>query len=168
MIFWKSVLKLGNIVLRDGFKDFLYGLYMKNIPVVILSAGIGNVILETLRFNNCLYDNVYIVSNFIDFKNNLMLPFSSDIIHTCNKSINKLPFEVTKKIENKEYILLFGDLIEDLKMVGSSDLYKTISFGFLDKNVDENFDFYKNFFDVVLTDNSSFYDVKNILEKHNL
>ena len=59
------MLKLGNIVLRDGFKDFLYGLYMQNIPVVILSAGIGNVILETLKLYNCLYDNIYIVSNFI-------------------------------------------------------------------------------------------------------
>lgn len=160
------MLKLGNIVLRDGFKDFLYGLYMQNIPVVILSAGIGNVILETLKLYNCLYDNIYIVSNFIDFENNLMLPFSYNIIHSCNKSINNLPFEVAKKIENKNYILLFGDLVEDLKMVGSRDLYKTVSFGFLDKNVDENFNFYKNSFDVVLTDNSSFYDVKNILKKH--
>lgn len=160
----KKCVFYGNIIFRDGIKDFLYDLYIKNIPVIILSAGIGNVILETLKLNNCLYDNIYIVSNFIDFKNNLMLPFSSEIIHTCNKSINILSSHISNKIIDKDYILLFGDLIEDLNMINSKDLNKTFSFGFLEKNVDKNFEFYKNSFDVVLTDNSSFYDVKNILE----
>lgn len=152
------------MVFRDGVKDFLYDLYMKHIPVIILSAGIGNVILESLKLNDCLYNNIYIVSNFIDFENNLMLPFTSKIIHTCNKSISRLSFSVADKIKNKDYILLFGDLMEDLNMVNSKDLNRTFSFGFLEKNIDKNLEFYKQSFDVVLTDNSSFYVIKNILE----
>lgn len=159
-----TCIKSGNMPFRDGFKTFLDILYDYNIPVVILSAGIGNVIAQVLKLNECLYDNVHIISNFIKFEDNKMLPFNDDIIHTSNKSIDKLPDNICKEINNKDYILLFGDLIEDLNMVHKEDLSKTISFGFLEKNIDKNFEFYKQYFDVVLTDNPSFDDVRKILE----
>lgn len=159
-----ACVKSGNMPFRDGFKSFLSYLHEYNIPVIILSAGIGNVIAEVLKLNDCFYDNVHIISNFIKFEDNKMLPFNDDIIHTANKSIDKLPDYVSKAIKNKDYILLFGDLIEDLNMVHKDDLNKTISFGFLEKNIDKNFEFYKQCFDVVLTDNSSFDDVRKILE----
>lgn len=160
-----NCIKSANIIFRDGFKSFFYNLYINNIPVVIMSAGIGNVIVEILKYNNCLYDNVCIVSNFIKFKNNEMLPFNDEIIHSSNKNINLLPSNFLNKIKNKKHILLFGNLIEDLNMVNKEDLNRTISFGFLEKNVDKNMELYKNSYDVVLTDNSSFYDVEKILSK---
>lgn len=163
-----NCVKNSNIKLRDGVKDFLTFLYNKNIPVIILSAGIGNVIVEFLKLNNCFYGNIHITSNFIKFEDNLMLPFNDEMIHTSNKCIDRISFEVTKKIKDKDYILLFGDLIEDLNMVNKEDLSKTISFGFLERNVDKNFEFYKNSFDVVFTDNSSFYDVKDVLLKYDI
>lgn len=152
-----------NVKFRSGFKSFLVNLYQKNIPVIILSAGIGNVITELLKANKCLYSNIHIISNFIKFDNNKMLPFNDKIIHTSNKDINVLPNDFANKIKDKSYILLFGNLIEDLNMVNKKDLYRTISFGFLEKNIDENINRYKNSYDVVLTDNSSFDIVRNIL-----
>lgn len=159
-----ACVKYSNMPFRNGFKKFLSDLHHYNIPVIILSAGIGNVISQVLKLNDCFYDNVHVVSNFIKFENNKMLPFNDDIIHTSNKSIDKLPNYIFEEIKNKDYILLFGDLIEDLNMVHKEDLDKTISFGFLEKNVDNNFDVYKQHFDVVLTDNSSFNDVAKILK----
>lgn len=159
-----ACVKAGNMYFRNGFKRFLSDLHKFNIPIIILSAGIGNVIDQVLKLNSCFYDNVHIISNFIKFENNKMLPFKDDIIHTCNKSIDRLPDYIYKEIKSKDYILLFGDLIEDLNMIHKEDLDKTISFGFLDKNVDTNFNFYKQHFDVVLTNNSSFDDVAKILK----
>ena len=92
-----------------------------------------------------------------------MLPFNDKIIHSSNKHIETLPSNFLDKITNLPYILLFGNLIEDLNMINEQDLNKTISFGFLEKNVDVNLSKYKNSFDIVLTDNSSFNDVENIL-----
>ena len=157
--------KNGHVCFRNGFKEFLNFLYNNNVPVIIVSAGIGNVIYEFLKFNNCLYSNVHIISNFINFKDNVMLPFKDEMIHSCNKCIRKLPADLNNEICNKEYILLFGDLIEDLEMVSKEDLIRTISFGFLEKKIDDNLVFYKNAFDVVLTNNSSFNDVQSILNK---
>lgn len=152
-----------NIKFRSGFKSFLFKLYQKNIPVIILSAGIGNVIIELLKANECLYSNISIISNFIKFDDNKMLPFNDKIIHTSNKDINVLSVDFANKIKDKNYILLFGNLIEDLNMVNKKDLSKTISFGFLEKNADENINRYRNSYDVVLTDNSSFDVVRDIL-----
>ena len=155
--------RVANVKFRDGFLDFLDKLHANNIPVVIFSAGIKNVITEILRANNCLFDNVYLVSNFIEFKDNKMLPFKDKIIHSSNKDISLLPNDLLNTINSKDYILLFGNLVEDLNMVGKSNLHKTISFGFLEQNVEKNIDIYRNSYDVVLTDNSSFYDVEDVL-----
>ncbi len=160
-----NCVKNGNVSFRKGFKEFLFFLYKHNIPVIIVSAGIGNVIYELLNLHNCLFSNVHIISNFINFDNNVMLPFTDEMIHSCNKCIRKLPQDLNNQIRDKDYILLFGDLIEDLQMVPNEDLLRTLSFGFLEKKVDDNLPFYKDSFDVVLTDNSSFYDVQSVFNR---
>lgn len=160
-----NCVKNANLHLRDGVKEYFKYLYDLNVPVVILSAGIGNVIEEYLKLNNCLFSNIYIKSNFIKFENNKMVKFDDLIIHSSNKSINSLLDNIKNNFYKKDFILLFGDLIEDLNMVNKNDLYKTLSFGFLENNVDANISFYKNAFDIVLTDNSSFFDVQKILDK---
>ncbi len=152
-----------NVSFRNNAKDFLGFLYKNNIPVIIVSAGIGNVIYEFLKFNNCLYDNIFIISNFLDFENNKVLPFNKEMIHSCNKSIRKLPENFYKKIRDRIYILLFGDLIEDLNMVPTNLRENTLSFGFLERQIDDNLKFYLDAFDVVLTDNSSFSDIQKII-----
>lgn len=154
----------GNVVLRRGLKDLLLDFYRKNVPVIILSAGIGNVIEQVLRLEGCLYDNIYIISNFFTFENNTLLPFTNPIIHTCNKSLELLPTPIKQQITNKDYFLLLGDFIEDIHMAPSKYLYRTLSFGFLEKNVNANLELYKNSFDVVLTDHASFYDVSNVIK----
>lgn len=154
-----------DIVFRSGVKNFLRNLYNLHVPIIILSAGIGNVIVEVLKQNECLYDNIHVISNFLKFEDNHMLPFQDKMIYTFNKCINQLPTTISTKIMHKDYILLFGDLIEDLNMVSKEDLDRTLSFGFLEKNVKDNLEFYRSSFDIVLTNNSSFDDVQNILNE---
>lgn len=160
-----NCVKDGNIKFHNGCKDFLKKLYELEIPVIILSAGIGNVIVEWLEQNNCLYSNIHITSNFIEFENDRMLPFEDKMIHTSNKSINRLPLNLKEEILSKDYILLFGDLIEDLNMLRGHNSSNVISFGFLENRVSENLHHYTKAFDVVLTGNSSFIDIDKILNK---
>ena len=63
----KECINNSHLELRKGAKDFLFKLYKNNIPVVILSAGIGNVIEQFLKKEECYYDNMTIISNFIKF-----------------------------------------------------------------------------------------------------
>ena len=121
-----------NLIFRDGAKDFLYNMYKNNIPVIILSAGIGNVIKRFLENNNCLYSNIFIIANFITFdKNGKIERFQGDLIHTLNKTITgHLPKEQEEKISSKKYKMLFGDLIEDKNMLPKDEWNSTISVRF--------------------------------------
>ena len=117
------------VIFREGGKEFLNYMYKLNIPVIILSAGIGNIIELFLKKNNCLTNNVHIISNFIPFdKNGNIKKFKGELIHTLNKTMSgHISKEIYKKINNKKYRLLLGDFIEDKKIIPIEDWDKTIS-----------------------------------------
>lgn len=152
-----------NTKFHNGCKEFLDYMYKLNVPIVIISAGIGNVIIELLKKYNCFYPNISIFSNFIQFDNDKMVRFSDNMIHTSNKSMSVLPLDLQTEFLSKDYVLVFGDLVEDLDMAKGIDFNKVLSFGFLEHSIKENLNFYRQAFDVVLTNGSSFFEVQNIL-----
>ena len=150
--------------LRKGAKEFLFELYKNNIPLIILSAGIGNVIERFLKEENCYYKKIKIISNFIKFdENGNMKKFQDNLIYTCNKDIDKLQDVKKKEIEKKEYRIVIGDLIEDIAMMGEYPDEKSLKIGFLNKNISKNLEKYNDNFDVVLTEESNFYDIEKII-----
>lgn len=150
------------LYLRDGAKEFLQHLNSQNKNVVIMSSGVGNVVESFLRKEDCIFDNTYIVSNFFQFINKRATINLENIMATANKEYKRIPGEIKCKIEKNKYGLLFGDLVEDLKMANNLD--KTLTFGFLDENIANNLEEFKNNFDIVLTENEDFNTVKNILK----
>jgi len=50
---------------RDGSVEAFNKLYCYNVPVIVLSAGVGDVVELTLKHENLLTDNVSVVSNFL-------------------------------------------------------------------------------------------------------
>lgn len=64
---------------------------------------------------------------------------------------NHLPEEIQKKVDNLEFALLLGDMVEDKKMLDESKLDNAILVGFLNDKIEENLEVYKKNFDVVLT-----------------
>lgn len=159
----KSI-KTSNIELRTGVIEFFNFTKEEKIPIIILSAGIGNTIEEILKQNSCYFENIHIISNFIKFNNEgYMLKYEEDLIHSLNKNIDKInQKEIIDMIKNKEYRIVIGDLIEDIKMAGSYPDDKLIKIGFLNQNVNENLEKYKEKFDIVLTKESQ--DFKKIRE----
>lgn len=104
------------LVFRKGAKDFLQKMFYENIPVIILSAGIGNVIEEFLKQEKCYYENIHIISNFITLKEDGMQKFDKTILHSMNKTIKgNLPLTIENEIKKKKYTLLCGDIIEDIR-----------------------------------------------------
>lgn len=160
-------IKQSNLIFRQGAKDILEKCYKENIPIIILSAGIGNVIEQFLKANNCYTDNMYIISNFIEFKSDgSMKKFDySKMIHTLNKTMpGHLPKEIQQKIQDKEYAILMGDMVEDEKMIEESKWKKTIKIGFLNKKLEENLPIYLKHFDIVLTkEDATFEIIDNIV-----
>lgn len=157
-------LKNPNMWLRDGVKEFLKEMSNENIPVIVMSSGMGNVIKAFLEKEDCMFDNMIIVSNFFQFKNGKTYIDIDKLMATSNKEYKKIPEEVRKQIEIKNKAVLFGDLIEDIKMVNKEKLQVTLTVGFLDNNVEQNLEKYNKNFDIVLTGGENFNTVRSLLK----
>lgn len=159
----KKSLKNKTINLRKDAQELFKTAYEYNIPIIILSAGISNIIEEFLKENNCLYDNVYIISNIIKFKDGIIKTFRDKMIHSMNKGEIKLPPKVKEIIKNKQEAILLGDNLSDIKMAPQNK--KIIKVGFL-TNEDEKATYYKNF-DIVYPADASFKKLIDMLKANN-
>lgn len=160
----KKSIKEGGLKYREGAKEFLNKMKVLGVPVIIISAGIGNVIEEFLKNENDYYDNIKIVSNFIAFENGLIKEITGGTIHSLNKNIVRLDDESKENLKNRENILLLGDGVGDLKMVSKENIQNTITIGFLDEKIEENLKVYNENFDIVLTNKGTFNEVNKILK----
>lgn len=159
----KKSLTGANLYLRDGAKEFLEEMKNKDIPVIIMSSGIGNIVKAFLEKEKCLFNNIVIVSNFFEFNNEKAYIDINQIMATSNKEYKRIPKNIRERLEKKRKAILLGDLIEDIKMTDKENLQHTLTIGFLDENIEQNLEKYNNNFDIVLTEYSNFNDVKNIL-----
>ena len=95
--------------------------------------------------------------------------FSEPIIHSLNKyqfNFKGSPYE--KYIIDRKNILLFGDSIGDIAMSKSIDHEQVLSFGFLNIDIEKNIEKFKNVYDVVIANDSSFNfanDIINLLSE---
>lgn len=144
---------------RKGAKTFLKTMNKKNIPVIIISAGIGNFIEQFLIKNNCDFDNIYILSNFIKFQKKIAVGMTDNIIHSLNKDEISLPLKIKESILNRKNVILFGDLLADIKMIKASKRSEALKIGFLEENIMENKEIYEQNFDIVCTNNTSYIEI---------
>lgn len=163
----KKALQKKPLKFRKGAKEFLQKSQQNNIPVIILSAGIGNVIQEFLEEQNCYSSNIYIISNFIEFEKDKMQKFNKTLIHSMNKNLKgRLPQAIQETIAKKDYAILCGDLIEDIQMLPKEKQQNTMMIGFLNDNLEQNWDHYKENYDIVLTEeDANFQEVEKIIEE---
>lgn len=159
----KDSLKDGGLNYREGSKEFLAKMNEFGIPVIIISAGIGNVIEEFLYKENDYYPNIKIVSNFINFENGIIKDIRGETIHALNKNIVSLDEDSKKILENRKNILLLGDGLADLKMISEEKMKNAITVGFLDEKIEENLKYFNEKFDIVLTNQGTLNDVNKIL-----
>uniref|UniRef100_A0A3Q4HXB0 5'-nucleotidase, cytosolic IIIB n=1 Tax=Neolamprologus brichardi TaxID=32507 RepID=A0A3Q4HXB0_NEOBR len=59
--------KESSAMLREGYKVFFDHLAEHQVPLLILSAGVGDVLEEVIRQNHVFHPNVHIISNYMDF-----------------------------------------------------------------------------------------------------
>ncbi|RAL54816.1 hypothetical protein DM860_013512 [Cuscuta australis] len=165
-----------NIAFRDGVAELFELLEERNVSVLIFSAGLADIIEEVLRQKLCKsFKNVRIVSNRMVFdENGHLLHFKGKTIHVLNKNEHALDmaaplhdqFDEDKGMVNEESslkqrtnVLLLGDHIGDLGMSDGLNFETRISVGFLNHNIDDSLDSYRNAFDVLYLDDASMHGV---------
>lgn len=55
------------VFIRDGYQQFFGHLHQMSVPLLIFSAGIGDVLEEVIRQAGVFHPNVKVFSNYMDF-----------------------------------------------------------------------------------------------------
>ena len=80
---------------REGAKEFLKSMNDRNIPIIVISAGVGNIIQQFLINNDCNFPNIYICSNFLEYENGIIQGVrDNNLIHPLNKNEISLPANI--------------------------------------------------------------------------
>lgn len=144
----KDIIKDSKIVLRNGASEFFNLLAKEGIPLIIFSAGLGDLIQEFLKKDNKMQKNIHIVSNFYKFdKNGKVTGYKSKVIHTFNK--NEIDIK-DKTIENRKNVILLGDNLGDLGMLKGLDYDILIKICFLNQETKNLLEDFKKHFDVII------------------
>ena len=142
---FKNTVNNGNVKLRKYVKEVFEICRQKNIPIIILSAGLGDLITCILEKEKINHSNVTIVSNWFLFEGDTVVGYKTPFIHATNKDEDHLSQQVKESLIGRNNIVLAGDSLSDLKMLPSQNTGRTITFGFLNGAQNLLPEFKKNF-----------------------
>lgn len=146
--------------LKEGCKWLFNTLEHCDIPLLIFSAGLGDIIQEWICQQCGSYKNIKIVSNFMSFdcKTNRINGFQGNMIHIFNKNEGVLlDTDYEKMIENRQNVILLGDSVGDVDMAaGIPNLQNILKIGFLNEHPEELLARYMDIYDIVLVNDSTF------------
>ncbi|KAM2028701.1 hypothetical protein FF1_040033 [Malus domestica] len=170
------------IAFREGVVELFEFLEERDIPVLIFSAGLADIIEEVMRQKvHRLFKNVKIVSNRMEFDDNgRLLSFRGKTIHSLNKNEHALdmagplhdrlgdvdgpPYE-NASVKTRLNVLLLGDHIGDLGMSDGLNYENRISVGFLNDNVENSLDGYRKAFDMVYLNDAPMWGVVKLVSQ---
>lgn len=132
-------LESGCFALRGNLQEMFNVLEKAEVPLLIFSAGISNVLESALQKSiGALPKNMDVASNKLLFdESGVLVGFSQPVLHVMNKSchafLDTVPFFKRLNNENRKNLFVFGDSIGDLKMTEGLDVQpaNVIKIGFL-------------------------------------
>jgi len=149
-----DMVKTSSCELRDDTDILMSSLEKEQVPVLIFSAGLGDLILAILQQFKTHHSNMKVISNFCDYNDEgFVVGLKSPMIHMFNKSENSVH---DPELEHRHNVVLLGDSLGDLSMAdGVKNVNVVLSIGFLNKKISENLPRYKEKYDVVLVDDQT-------------
>jgi 2-hydroxy-3-keto-5-methylthiopentenyl-1-phosphate phosphatase len=170
--------------IRKYLKEYFELLIELEVPIIIISGGIKEVIIDLLKQSikdfelYCIQKKIVIIANELIFdKEKGCIGYSPDVIYTFNKSyfVKKIIEKDFPQIEN---YLIFGDHLNDYDSVQDLNLSQEhiIGFGFINikpeyiedeskkKEIAKNIEDYKKVYDVNLIGDTDFLFMLKIME----
>jgi len=155
------------IPMRDNINIFFDLIDKYHIPLLVFSAGLGDIIEGLLNKYNINDENVNVISNFYDFDSTGKIKgYKGKIIHTFNKGEvaikNDLHFNY---IKDKKNVILLGDSLGDLDMAKGVDHNVVLKIGFFNKGDDRLLEKYKEYYDVLILNDGPMDYINNLLKE---
>ena len=152
-------------LVQDNKRSIWVRLEDKNIPLLIFSAGLGDVIKGYLDAECLSYDKMHVLANFFEFdKNGLAIGYKEPVVTSVNKNeglVNHAQY--LKEIEGRKNVILLGDQLEDNMMADGLKHDCVLKIGFASKK--EDVEAFSNVYDVVVINGNSMSYVNMLLEE---
>ena len=164
-----SMVKETRVALRSGMDEFFRKVKMFDIPTLVASAGLGDVIDEVFIQQADLPSQVSVLANFYEFNEEGIAVGlqNKEMLHTFNKDkISLLHKPYFDAQSNRTNALVMGDTLGDPTMSNNIDYLKCIlKVGFLNSNVENSLTQYLSVYDLVLTRDASMAVVNVLLQE---
>ncbi|GMF17956.1 unnamed protein product [Phytophthora lilii] len=185
----KEAVASGTLDFRQGFHPLFKLLHDQQVPTLVFSAGLYDVIHAALEKEFAAEqkrtgqieageiqdeqvftpNNVHVVSNIMRFDAQGRIEgFDGRVIHPLTKTAHALldsPFWEERQLGKRRNVLLLGDSRGDVRMADGLDADEIIRVGFLNVHVDEALDEYLELYDVVFTNDASLVPVQMLIEQ---
>ncbi|XP_076051995.1 cytosolic 5'-nucleotidase IIIB isoform X1 [Oratosquilla oratoria] len=139
--------------LRDGTEGMMQVLNEKGVPVLVFSAGMGDILEHVLMRFGVYTPNVKVVSNYFKYnEEGYMVGFQGDLIHMFNKNENAIhSSDYFSQLTSRSNIILMGDSLGDINMaVGVPQPHNILRIGFLNDKVEERMESFMQGYDIIL------------------
>ncbi len=161
-----EVVANGCVKVREGFEDLLLFAKERGIPMLIFSAGLGDVIRTYLERSGLFFPNLHLISNFFKFDpGGKAIGFDGEVIHSFNKTEERVkgkPYQAI--VEKRKNVVLLGDGLGDITMADGERHDNIIKIGFLNGEKD-HLEAFKQVFDAVIVEDKGLEDVLDLLRK---
>ncbi|KAG7396865.1 5'-nucleotidase, cytosolic III [Phytophthora boehmeriae] len=181
----KEAVALGSLSYRQGFHPLFKLLQDRQVPTLIFSAGLYDVIHaalerefaaeskrsggESVPKKGFTPSNVHVVSNMMRFNaQGVIEAFDGALIHSLNKTARVLldsPFWQKCQLEKRRNVLLLGDSRGDARMAEGLKTEEIIRVGYLSVHVDASLDEYLDLFDVVIINDGTLFPVEMLVDQ---
>ncbi|KAJ3685853.1 hypothetical protein LUZ61_015017 [Rhynchospora tenuis] len=171
-----------SITFRDGVVQLFEFLKEKDIPVVIFSAGLADIIEEVFRQKlHRSFKNIKVVSNRMQFdESGRLVAFKGKTIHVFNKNEHAIDMAAPIHdkfgssdssdvngtfVKDRTNIVLLGDGLGDLGMSDGVSFEHRIAVGFLNSNIEKSLKDYSEAFDIVFLNDAPMWGVVDLVSE---
>lgn len=161
----EDVLKKFPIILRSWASEFFRILHSNQVPLLLFSAGLGDMIRQTLTALHLLTDNVHLLSNFFVFDGDgRAVDYTKPVIHVFNKDEGQvLNSPYSPVVQQRKNVILLGDTLWDTAMLEWCTHQVVIKIGYCHEPSKSNLELYSREFDCVLLDDQGLEPVIQLL-----
>mmetsp|Transcript_22109 Transcript_22109/g.72803 ORF Transcript_22109/g.72803 Transcript_22109/m.72803 type:complete len:330 (-) Transcript_22109:261-1250(-) len=111
-----ACVKAGHFRFREGVPELLAQLKEREVPILVFSAGIADVLEEIFKQRLGL-EGLPIISNKMKFdEEGKLVGFENNTIHIMNKGAVALEGQNLELVKDKSNVILLGDSLGDLRM----------------------------------------------------
>lgn len=163
-----------NMQFRAGLTEFVDLTDAHDIPLLIFSAGIADVIEELLSVNKLTRINQSVISNHMIFSgpahDGALVGFREPLIHTLNKGEQALHSgpAISRDVRNaltlRRNVILLGDSIGDARMADGVEHDTLLKIGFLNFGDASRKREFEETFDIIISNDESFAWVNLLIE----